>query len=973
MMPELKSTHHGNGTADRSQRQFRIDDPQSAWLVRSGFVDIFAMDCKDGKPDGVPRHMARLKENEAFFGVDLASGKIVLMAASAPSTVVERKPFEEVIGLSGPRPADRDDGAAIALFERWIAVLTAPMVSMANSRVVQRMTPGDRVEAEEQDLGVAAAENIVWAEVARGSACCVGQKDLVLTCDSPAFPITRSCWLELPKGGVVTCKETAKLTQPGQLAASLGLVGEFLARTLIFERSLLAEKERRTIELRAASDQNAFERALEALLSPLARTDALPQGQADGTEHPVFEVCAMVGRRLGLQMKSHPDLRPGKSLKNPVEAVAKASSVRVRKVLLRGKWWHNDHGPLVAFWEGSGQPVALLPKGSRGYTVYDPQTRKTQSVNEKLAAQFDAFAHTFYAPLPLRPLNGWDLVRFAFGVCRSELSMISLMSVGLGLLALLPPYLTGVIMDDVIPSASRTQLLSIVLFLFVSMFTGSLFTLVRSFATLRLQTKLDGALQAAVWDRLLGLPAQFFRRFTAGDLAQRSMGINAIRQALTGSVLSAVFSGVFSVVSVGLLFYYDWRMALAGTGLVIVAFLFSVTSGYLQVRQERRIQRTKGTLSGMVLQFITGIAKLRVSGSEARAFAVWARLFGQQRTIGMRARRYGNWVQVFNPVFPVACAAVLYGYESYLSRMAGKDALPTGQFLAFMATFMQFLVAVLSLSAAFMSVLGIVPLYERAVPILKETPEVDPAKSDPGHLTGSIEVNHVQFGYSADGPLALNDVSLRIKPGEFVAIVGPSGSGKSTLFRLLLGFEAAQSGSIYYDGKDLATLDVQLVRQQMGVVLQGGVLMRGSLYMNILGSLPLTIDDAWRAARMAAVERDIREMPMGMHTVVSEGGGGLSGGQKQRVMIARAVVRNPRILLFDEATSALDNETQAVVNSSLESLQTTRIVVAHRLSTIRRADCIYVLSKGRLVQQGTFDELVAQDGVFRDMARRQMV
>jgi ATP-binding cassette subfamily C protein len=614
----------------------------------------------------------------------------------------------------------------------------------------------------------------------------------------------------------------------------------------------------------------------------------------------------------------------------------------------------------------------LLRKNGRGYVAVDPATGKSQPVTAKVAALLAPFANTFYTPLPPRPLNGWDLAHFSFQVCRRELSIISAMGIGMGLLALLPPYLTGVVLDEIVPSARHSELLNVVLFLFVSMFTTALFTLVRSFATLRMQTKLDSSLQAAVWDRLLSLPAQFFRRFTAGDLAQRSMGINAIRQALTGSLLFSIFSGVFSAVSLGLLFYYDWRLAFAGLGLILVAFLFSVGCGYAQVKQERQVQRLKGAISGMVLQFISGVSKLRVSATEKRAFAVWAKAFGEQRRTAMKARRAANWVAVFNPVYPVFCAMVFYGYESYLSSEGGTG-LSTGEFLAFMATFTQFLTAVLTLSAAFISALGIVPLYERAVPILAAIPEVDPAKSDPGPLTGAIELNQIQFSYVAGGPLTLQDVSISIRPGQFVALVGPSGSGKSTLLRLLLGFETPESGSIYFDGKDLSTLDVQLVRQQMGVVLQGGVLMRGSVHMNIIGSLPLSIDDAWKAARMAAVDRDIREMPMGMHTVVSEGGGGLSGGQRQRLMIARAMVRNPRMLLFDEATSALDNETQAVVNSSLESLQTTRIVVAHRLSTIQKADCIYVLDKGRVVQAGNFEELMAQEGIFRDMAKRQIV
>jgi ABC-type bacteriocin/lantibiotic exporter with double-glycine peptidase domain len=251
-------------------------------------------------------------------------------------------------------------------------------------------------------------------------------------------------------------------------------------------------------------------------------------------------------------------------------------------------------------------------------------------------------------------------------------------------------------------------------------------------------------------------------------------------------------------------------------------------------------------------------------------------------------------------------------------------------------------------------------------------PEARAERTDPGVLSGDIEINQVSFRYKADGPLALNDVSLRVRPGEFVAIVGPSGSGKSSLFRLLLGFETPEAGSVYYNGQDLTKLDVQAVRRQIGVVLQEARLMPGSIYQNIIGTLDLTLEDAWEAARMSGLDEDTRQMPMGMHTVITAGGATLSGGQRQRLMIARAVVAKPRLMLFDEATSALDNRTQETVSKNLEVLHTTRIVIAHRLSTIRRADRVYVLVGGRLAQSGAYAELLNQRGPFADLVKRQL-
>jgi ABC-type bacteriocin/lantibiotic exporter with double-glycine peptidase domain len=315
--------------------------------------------------------------------------------------------------------------------------------------------------------------------------------------------------------------------------------------------------------------------------------------------------------------------------------------------------------------------------------------------------------------------------------------------------------------------------------------------------------------------------------------------------------------------------------------------------------------------------------------------------------------------------------AIFY-LAAWLMKQPLLKPLTTGEFLAFNAAFGQFLTAVLQLSASIVSVLSIVPLYERAKPILQTLPEVDQAKSDPGELSGNIEVSHLAFRYRPDTPLVLKDISMNIPAGEFVAFVGASGCGKSTLFRLLLGFEQPESGSVYYDGQELQQLDVQAVRRQMGVVLQNGKLLSGDIFTNLVGSSPLTVDDAWEAARMAGFDQDIRQMPMGMHTVVSEGGGGLSGGQRQRLMIARAIVAKPRILLFDEATSALDNQTQAIVSKSLEELKATRIVIAHRLSTIIHADRIFVLDKGVVVQSGTYDTLIQQEGLFAELAKRQL-
>jgi len=478
----------------------------------------------------------------------------------------------------------------------------------------------------------------------------------------------------------------------------------------------------------------------------------------------------------------------------------------------------------------------------------------------------------------------------------------------------------------------------------------------------------DTELQAAVWDRLLRLPTAFFRRFPAGDLTMRAMGVDSIRQVLSGVSVNAILGSVFCLANFALMLYYDVGLTGVAVG---VALVFLGTTSWINLRQlrvQRGVYAAQGEVAGLLLQLLNGIARLRVAGVEARAFKVWAEAFAQQRRLMFRGRALANTVTVVDSMLPLLSSMALFSYIA-----AARDSLALGHFLAFNAAYGQFLAALLSMNAALTGSLAVAPLYRRLTPILEATPEVDEVKSDPGELVGSIEINHVSFRYQPDGPLILDGVSIAIEPGQFVAFVGPSGSGKSTLFRLLLGFEKPESGTIFYDGKDLSKLDLRAVRRQLGVVMQSAALMPGSIFENIVGSEPLTLDDAWEAARMAGLDQDIEQMPMGMHTMVAEGMGTLSGGQRQRLIIARALVRRPRLLLFDEATSALDNRTQGIVSRSLDRLNATRVVIAHRLSTIQHADRIYVIVGGRLVQQGSFEELMAVEGPFAALARRQIV
>lgn len=753
------------------------------------------------------------------------------------------------------------------------------------------------------------------------------------------------------------------LLESGDPAAALrAATAERAAR---IRADLLAQEQAERERLAAKERDEAV--AVERALRQLAGVHGAGGGAQALPADPLLAACTLVGRRLDIAFEPHPDNQSEAYARDPVTHIARASRVRARQVALKGRWWEGDQGPLLVFVEDGKLPRAALPRPSGGYLLEDPVSGRAVRIDEDVAATLEPFGTQFYRSFPARALALLDVMRFGAHGSTRDLWLVVAMGAAGALLNLVPALATGVLFDTVIPGADRSQLLQLCLALVGAAVGAAMFELTRSVAMLRVEARMDTGIQAGVWDRLLALPVPFFRDYTAGDLAVRANGINAIRQALSGTTTSAILGAVFSVFNLALLMFYS--PLLAGVALLLVLLALGVTAGtsLAKLRYERQLADLEGRLSGLVLQLLNAVAKLRATGSEARAFAQWASRFAQHRTLKLKAERIGNILETFNAAFPLACSIVIFMVVAFYLR---GGSLSTGEFLAFNAAFGALLLAMLQMTAALVVVLTVVPLFERARPILHALPETDGVKADPGRLRGDIEVSHLNFSYGGDAPPVLRDVSLRIRAGQFVAIVGPSGSGKSTLLRCLLGFETPTSGSIFYDGQDLSVIDITAVRRQLGVVLQNGQLLPGDIFKNIVGSSGLGIEDAWQAARMAGLEPDIKAMPMGMHTIV--GASGISGGQRQRLLIARAIVHRPRILYFDEATSALDNKTQAMVSESLEQLDATRVVIAHRLSTVRNADLIVVLEGGVVREQGRYDELMAQDGLFAQLARRQI-
>jgi NHLM bacteriocin system ABC transporter ATP-binding protein len=495
----------------------------------------------------------------------------------------------------------------------------------------------------------------------------------------------------------------------------------------------------------------------------------------------------------------------------------------------------------------------------------------------------------------------------------------------------------------------------------------------KAIALLRLEGRLESAIQPALMQRLLALPANFFRGFGTGDLMNRVLSIQTMRRLLASSTLVSLFSALSATVSFAVILFYSPLFGAVAVAVVGIAGAVSALLAILALRQERALVRLRGQEDGLLIQILQGIAKLRVAAAEARIFAVWAALFAQQKRRFLSVQRYAAISEAFNDVYPILGLFALFLAAALLLAPTGgrSSSIGLGTFLAINAAFGQLFAATVSFAGSVATALELIPLFERLRPIVAATPEAQADKREATALMGRIELSHISFCYTEGAGLVLNDVSLCIEPGSLVAIAGPSGGGKSTVLRLLLGFETPESGDILFDGQPLGTLDAASLRRQLGVVLQHCALTTGSIFENLTSGLPYTLDDAWAAARLAGIAADIEAMPMGMHTLVMEGSPTLSGGQRQRLMIARGLIGRPRILLFDEATSALDNRAQALVMQSLDRLSATRIVVAHRLSTVEHADRIFVLERGRLVEQGTHAELIAGNGPFSRLARRQ--
>ena len=954
---------HGASFVGGGNWPIRLDDPDALWFVARGAVDVFVAREQDGGGTLVEfKHLLHATPGRLLFQADDSPN--VLVAKGLPDSELRRLPRDALL------TAD-EDGALVEQADLWVADISAAVALDVTHRppIDCFLAAGAAADLNPDEV-VSTKGGVLWMSNRDAGLAFLGTEEPDPA--GPGFvPVAPGSWVSVSGPTRQRGASSRELHRDGHLSAALA---EFHRLALgaddLNRRLLLAD----AVNLRVAQtryrreSEDAARRRLSDVL------DAGGPGPESGGA-ALEEALALVGRHEGIRFRTPPapqGSRDAPETGPSLDRILTTSGVRGREVALRAsdRWWLGDSGSMLAFRREDGAPVALLPGRFGRYRMVDPTSGRAQRVDAGRAASLHSNAIFFYQPLPPGRTSGaGDLARVGFRRWRGDVFRFVTAGLLAGLAMLVPAVVLGVFADEVAPTGRTGMLAWLTGGMLLLALTAALLQVREGTALMRLEGRVAARVTAALWDRLLDLPSAFFRDFTSGDLGMRAMAFQGLRDQVSGVVMGALLSTVFLLPTFVLLFVYDAAMGWLGLAGGLAALAVTVTLGARQVPHHRRSIAAQRALAGVLLQLIGAAHKLRATGKEWTAFTRWARHYREQMRSAMNVGALHEHLVAFTAAAPLLATAALFAVTVGM----GPATLSAGAFLAVYAAYMVFMSAIAALGHSMSGVAAIVPAVEQVSPILEAAPKSTAGDAIVPRLRGGVRLDRVSFRYAKDGPPVLRDVSIDVQPGELVALVGGSGAGKSTLLRVVLGLEKPSSGVVYYDGHDLDRINRRALTRQVGVVTQNGSLRPRTVCDNIIGlATDLTLDDAWRAARLAAVDRDIRSMPMGMFTVVTESSAVFSGGQVQRIMLAAALVRSPRVLLLDEATSWLDNDTQATIMERIEELAVTRIVIAHRLSTIRNADRIYVLDEGRVAQQGTFAQLIETPGIFRDLANRQM-
>ena len=949
----------------------KLDDPDSAWFIDQGTVDLFLVESRDGVEQAAPQHLLRRESGWMLPGVapdERAHDQnttLGLIAKGSPGTLLKRVPASL---LSEVHPAELAEQT-----DTWLTSITDALARFVSRspRPTALAEPGSARTLGPSTL--AARRGVVWvSEPPLGASLFMDMLDPVELAEASGpheavLPLTRTSWLTLFDETTVSGKSTEALAREGALLPALAsfhavaFALERLNRRLAVVDDASLERERTTSHRTA--ERIARQRLFNIYDLPIDR-------DADVEDSALADALKIVGRHQGIRFRIPPRSGPSGPPVGLVD-ILDASGVRARRVRFKaeGDWWRGDSNALLAFRAVDGRPVALLPAVFGRYREVDPVSKRSVRMTADRAGALRQEAWMFYPPLPAGNVKPADLLRIALQGSAGDLVRLVIAGIPGGLIKLLPALALGFVANHVVAGGRAGVLYALAVTLAAFGLLGALLHVLQSTALMRLEGRSASRVEAAFWDRLMRLPPGILHRHSAGDLAMSGMTFQNLRDGLQGVVAESVLSIVFLLPVLAVIFFYDATLGVIALAFSLASLLVTAALGLRQMFPYGRMIGAARRVAGRLFQIVEGIAKLRVENAEGSAFAIWARDYRAQKRAELELGALEGHLRAFGAALPFLAGGVLL----FAVVTVGDRNVPVGDFLVVYTVFIAFQSAIARLGESFGAIAAMPPAFDQMRPILAAAPETEVEGTPVERLGGEILFDHISFRYEPDGPLILDDVTIHARPGEFVAIAGESGAGKSTLFRLALGIDRPSAGAVYYDGRDLRHLNLKQVRRKIGAVPQSVRLHPQDLWDNIVAHHEgTTTEEVRQTARTAGIEREIKAMPMGMMTMVGASGSVLSGGESQRVTIARSLIGNPRIMLLDEATNWLDNESQAEVMQNLALLSSTRIVIAHRLSTLEQADRIYVMQAGRVVQCGSFRELMEVDGVFKELVKRQV-
>ncbi len=947
----------------------KLDDPDSVWFIDQGAVNLFLVELKDGVEQAAPQHLLRRESGWLLPGMapDQREGDedntLSIVAKGLPGTILKRLPASL---LSRVHPAELAEQT-----DTWLIAITETLSRFANPlpRPTALAEPGRAQALAPCTLSV--RRGVVWvSKPPRGASLFMGIVDPAELAEASGpheavIPLTRTSWLALFDEATLTGISTESLAEQGMLLPALASFHAVAFSLERLNRRLVVVDDVNLERARTASRRTAEKAARQRLFNIYD----LPVDRDAGVEDTALaEALQLIGRHEGIDFKIPARSGPSNTPVGLVD-ILDASGIRARRVRFKaeGSWWRGDSNAMLAFRAEDGRPVVLLPGRFGRYREIDPVSKRSLRVTADRAGELAEEAWMFYRPLPPEGVKLADLMEIALRGSAADLARLVIAGLPYGLIKLLPALALGFVANEISAGGSAGAIYAVAVAVAAFGLLGALLHLFQSTAMMRLEGRSASRVEAAFWDRLMRLPPSILHRHPAGDLAMSGMTFQNLRDGLRGVVANSFLSIIFLLPVFGVIFFYDATLGLITLVFSLASLLVAVALGLRQISPYGRMISAARRVAGRLFQLVGGISKLRMDNAEGSAYAIWARDYREQKRAEIELGALEGHSRAFGAALPFLAGGVL------LFAVAGERNIPVGDFLVVYTVFIVFQSAIARLGESFGAIAAMRPAFEQMRPLLSAVPETVTEGEPVEYLGGEILFDRISFRYDPDGPLILDDVTIHARPGEFVAIAGESGAGKSTLFRLALGIDWPTAGAVYYDGRDLRHLNLKQVRRKIGAVPQSVGLHPQDLWDNLVSHHDeMATEEVWDAARTAEVEAQIKDMPMGMMTMVGASGSVLSGGESQRITIARSIIGSPRIMLFDEATNWLDNESQAKVMQNLAALTSTRLVIAHRLSTLEQADRIYVLQAGKVVQSGSFDELKEVDGVFKELIKRQI-